>query len=99
VPSDHGAQCVGYCLQIPHVRTQPPLPVLTNIRRAISEGTTNTFPGPTMRARLTLLRAIMQRDRKEGKAEEVNTKVLESVQVLVLLNHCRVAGKARHDPH
>ena len=41
----------------------------------------------------------MQRDRKEGKAEEVNTKVLESVQVLVLLNHCRVAGKAWYHPH
>ena len=44
------------------------------------------------RARLQLLRAITQRERKEGKEEEVTTRMVEAARVLVLLGRCRVAG-------
>ena len=44
------------------------------------------------RARVQLLRAITQRERKEGKEEEVTTRMVEAARVLVLLGRCRVAG-------
>ena len=44
------------------------------------------------RARLQLLRAITQKERNEGKEEEVTTRMMEAARVLVVLGRCRVAG-------
>ena len=44
------------------------------------------------RARLQLLRALTQRDRKEGEKEDVANRIEESARALVLLRRCRFAG-------
>ena len=44
------------------------------------------------RARLQLLRALTQRDRKEGEKDDVNSRVEESARALVLLKRCRYAN-------
>ena len=44
------------------------------------------------RARLQLLRALTQRDRKEGEKEDVANRIEESARALVLLRRCRLAG-------
>lgn len=44
------------------------------------------------RARLQLLRTITQRERKEGKEEDVVARMSEAARVLVVLGRCRVAG-------
>lgn len=44
------------------------------------------------RARMQLLRAIVMRERDDGKAEEVTARMVESARALVVLSRCRAAG-------
>ena len=46
------------------------------------------------RARLQLLRALTQRDRGEGKKEDLANRIEESARALVILRRCRFAGTA-----
>ena len=45
-----------------------------------------------MRARLQLLRAMTQRENKQGSDEEVTARMMEAALLLVVLNRVRVAG-------
>lgn len=44
------------------------------------------------RARMQLLRAIVMRERNDGKTEEVTARMVESARALVVLSRCRAAG-------